>query len=407
MTERRLYLDRGEGECRGVVTLDGRPERLLILRDGDCAVQALGAQVIARVRSVEPAQGLAFLDLGEGPDAVLNLLSDTPRLVEGAAVAVEIRSQSRFGKGASVRLIGPAEGAPRLLAPGPTLEEQLRAFARDAEIRTGSIARSVADGAQDECLEVVYPLQGGGSVSIEPTRALVAVDVDLGGRGGTEAKRAARAANFAAINTVARLLRLKGLGGLVVIDLVGRGHDGPALLSAARAAFGPDNPGVAIAPVSRFGTLELTIPRRARPTVEILTGGQGGPSCLTEALALVRALEREAAADGGGRFVGVAARDIAELAEPLVAGLTARLGARLTVRAEPGRIGPPSRSCACERAGVPRLRQTPSTGLSALLFCALCGCRSPSLAVRRLRHIGTRSDEDDSAPVEGDADHED
>jgi hypothetical protein len=339
MTERRLYLDHGDGESRGVVTLDGRPERLLIARKGDLAVQALGAQVIARVRSIQRAQGLAFLDLGEGPDGILNLAPDTPRLVEGAAVQIEIRSEARVGKGASTRLIGPGDGPPRLVASGATLEEQLRAFGRDAEIRTGQVARSVADGAQDECLETVYSLPGGGSMAIEPTRALVAVDVDLGAGGGAEAKRAARSANFAAINSAARVLRLKGLGGLVVIDLVGRGHDGPALLSAARAAFGPDNPGVALGPVSRFGTLELTIPRRGRPAIEILTGGGGGSSALTHALALLRALEREAAVDGGGRFVGLAGPEVAELAAPMLEGLTARLGARLSLRVDPGRAG--------------------------------------------------------------------
>jgi len=339
MTERRLYLDHGEGESRGVVSLGGKPERLLITREGDIAEQALGAQVIARVRSVQRSQALAFLDLGEGPDAVLNLLPDMPRLVEGASVEVEIRTQARAGKGASARLIGPAEGPPRLVMPGPSVEEQLRGFARDAQIQTGPVARSMADGAQDECLETIYGLPGGGSLAIEPTRALVAVDVDLGAGVGADAKRASRVANFAAINTAARVLRLKGLGGLVVIDLVGRGHDGPALLSAARAAFGPDNPGVAIGPVSRFGTLELTVPRRARPALDILTDGANGPSDLTQALALVRGLEREATADGGGRFVGVATLEIIQLATPILAGLIARLGARLSLRADPDRAG--------------------------------------------------------------------
>ncbi|MEO8812277.1 MAG: ribonuclease E/G, partial [Caulobacteraceae bacterium] len=267
MSERRLYLDVGVGESRGVVSLDGRPERLLIARDGDVACQNLGARSVGRVRRVERAQALAFIGLEAGPDVVLNLTAETGKLVEGAAVEVEIRGEGRSGKGASVRLIGPGEGDPRLLAAAPAMEERLRAFAPGTEVRAGAIARSMADGAQEEALQTVFPLPGGGAISVERTRALTAVDVDLGDRPGTEAKRAARAANFAALGAAARILRLKGLGGLVVIDLVGRGHDGPALLSAARQAFGPDNPGVALGPVSRFGTLELTVPRRARPAV--------------------------------------------------------------------------------------------------------------------------------------------
>jgi Ribonuclease G/E len=161
--------------------------------------------------------------------------------------------------------------------------------------------------------------------------------VDLGDRPGGDAKRAARAANLAALATAARVLRLKGLGGLVVIDLIGRGHDGPALIAAARAAFGPDNPGVAFGPVSRFGTLELTLPRRDRPALDILTDPDGAPSLGTRALALIRALEREAVADRGGRFEAVAAPEVALAAAPLLAALTAELGSRLSVRGEAGR----------------------------------------------------------------------
>lgn len=343
MTERRLYLDVAAGETRGVVTLDGRPERLLIARDGDLPVQALGARVVARVRALDRANSLAFLDLGAGPDAVLNVTKDAgPQksvlMAEGRALEVEIRAEPRRDKGASVRLVGPAEGPPRLLAAAPSLEERLRGYAPAAEIRTAGVARSMADAAQEEALQTIFALPGGGTLSVEPTRALTAVDVDLGARPGAEAKRATRAANLAALGVAARVLRLKGLGGLVVIDLVGRGHDGPALMTAARTAFAPDNPGVALGAVSRFGTLELTAPRRARPALDILTDDDSGVlSVLSEALALVRALEREATADGGGRFEAVAALDVAAAAGPALSQLAARLGARVAVRGEPGR----------------------------------------------------------------------
>jgi Ribonuclease G/E len=337
MSQRRLYLDTCAGERRGVVTLDGRPERLIIERDGDLAAQALGARMVARVRRVENAAGLAFLDLGVEPDAVLNLTAEVGRLTEGQAVEVEIRTEARGDKGATVHFIGPAEAPARLLAAGPSLEERLQGYERAAAIQTGPIARSVADGAQEEALGVIFPLPGGGSIAVETTRALVAVDVDVGTRAGAEAKRVARAANFAALGAAARILRLKGLGGLVVIDLVGRGHDAPALLSAARAAFGADNPGVALGAVSRFGTLELTIPRRSAPVMDRLISAAGAKTSLTLALDAVRALEREAQADRGGRFELTACPEIVEAAAPLVAILAAQLGDRVGCRGEPGR----------------------------------------------------------------------
>ncbi|HEY3697026.1 ribonuclease E/G [Phenylobacterium sp.] len=330
MSERRLFLDRGIGEDRGVVTLDGRPERLLLRRDGDQESLRCGARHVARVRRVEAAIGSAFLELGEGAEAILPFRPDA-RPVEGEALIVEVRSEPRRGKLAVVRADGPAEGAPRLAAPPPGLVDQLRAFTRNAQIVEGREARAMADAAQAEILATVHALPGGGDLAIETTRALTSVDIDLGERKGADAKRITRQANLAAIGVVARLLRLKGLGGLVVIDLVGRGHDGTALLAAARAAFAPDNPGVAMGPVSRFGTLELTIPRRTQPLSETLCGDASGPSDLTWALALVRRLQDEARAQPGARLKALCAPPVAEAAKPLAEALALQIGARFTI----------------------------------------------------------------------------
>src|SRR5277367_6131688 len=127
MNRRRLYLDRAPGESRGVVMLGGRPERLMIVRADDPPAQALGARSLARVRRIDRSLASAFLDLGEGPEAILPLAGAAKALAEGAAVEVEVTAEARRGKGAVARLIGPAEGEPRLLAPGPALGERLAA----------------------------------------------------------------------------------------------------------------------------------------------------------------------------------------------------------------------------------------------------------------------------------------
>ncbi|MDE2355701.1 MAG: ribonuclease E/G [Alphaproteobacteria bacterium] len=338
---RALYLDEAPGEARGVVTLGGRPERLLIVRGGEVGVQSLGAGVAARVRKLDRRAGIAFLDLGEGPDAALNLKGVETPLVEGASVEVEIRAEARADKGPTARWIGPCEGRPRLLRPPPALDQRLAAFAPDARIVAGPAAREAADLAEAEALEIVHPLPGGGTISVEPTRALTAIDVDLGERSGSAPKQVARAANLAALAEAARVLRLKGLGGLVAIDLVGQGHDANALLAAARTAFAPDNPGVALAGISRFGVLEIALPRRARPVLERLARPDGTPSDETLGLRLVRELEREALADPGGRFAGLATPQILAFAEAPVAWLNARMGGRLALRSAPPSAGAP------------------------------------------------------------------
>jgi len=327
MSERRFYLDRGIGETRGVVTLDGRPERLLIAREGEDRAAAVGARGVARIRKVDRALGTAFLELAGGAPAVLPLKPDMERVKEGQAVEVEIRSEARKGKSAVTRLVGPAEGAPRLLEAAPDLEAELRALANETPLIDDARAREAADEAVAEALETVHLLPGGGSIAIEETRALVAIDVDVGERPGSDSKRVTRQANLAALGASARLLRLKGLGGLVVFDLAGRGHDGAALLAAARAAFGPDNPGVAISPISRFGTMELTVPRRRRPVLEVL---REAPA-LTCALSLLRALEREGAAQPGARLLGTCAPAVAESVRPYESALAGRLGRRFEI----------------------------------------------------------------------------
>lgn len=328
---RKLYLDHSIGESRGVVTLDGKPERLLIERDDDEACQKAGARSVARVARLERGLATAFLKMPAGPDAVAPL----GVLVEGAAVEIEVIAEARTGKGAVARVLGAAEGAPRLLAEAPPLETRLGQYA-EIPIVEGPRAREAADEAQAAALETGHRLPGGGSLAIETTRALTAVDIDQGERGGGDARRAARQTNLAAIAAAARLLRLKGLGGLVVMDLVGKGHDGPAMAAAAKAAFAPDGPQVAIGPISRFGLFELSLPRTVRPVLEVLTDADGRASLRTAALDLIRVVEREWRANpGAGISVSGSAALIAE-SEPYLEALRARFGVACTLTPAPG-----------------------------------------------------------------------
>lgn len=330
MSERRAYLHKGVGETVGVVTLDGRPERLVATWEGDDPLDAEGVRGVARVRKIERAFASAFVALPGGADVLLPLRPDMPRLVEGQLVEIEIRTPSRRGKAAVARFVAEAEGEPRVLEQAPTIEALLRLWVKSGSPTQGLAALEAVEAAEAEALATVFALPGGGDIAIESTRALVAVDVDLGARDG-DSKKAARAANLAAFATVARVLRLKGLGGLVVFDLVGRGHDGQALSTAARNAFAIDNPGVALGAISRFGALEMTVPRRARPILDRLLDEAGGLSARFGALRLVRAFEREGRADPGGRLAGRCGPAVAEAFAALDAGLADRIGRRFTL----------------------------------------------------------------------------
>jgi Ribonuclease G/E len=123
---------------------------------------------------------------------------------------------------------------------------------------------------------------------------------------------------------------------LVVIDLAGRGHDGDALGRAAREAFHPDQPGVSIGPISRFGTIELVKPWRERPVAELLNDDSGRLSATSVALRLVRALEREGRVSPGARLDARAAPEVIAATEPYRLALAERLGERFRLSPEPG-----------------------------------------------------------------------
>lgn len=90
-----------------MVTLDGRPERLLIQRDGDVPALALSARNVARVRSVERPSAWPFSICRASQG--YSLRPDELPPVRGASIEVEIRTEARQDKLATVELIGPAE----------------------------------------------------------------------------------------------------------------------------------------------------------------------------------------------------------------------------------------------------------------------------------------------------------
>jgi len=329
---RRLYLDDGPGEARGVVVLGERPERILIRRLSTDPARLVGARLAARVRKIERPLAMAFLDVGTLPDAVTPLVGPASALSEGLRVEVEVMSPPRGAKGAVVGIIGPCNGEPRLLCEAPALVDQLRAFAPTLEIIGGPQARAAADAAEEDVLQVTFKLHSGGSIAVEPTRALIAVDVDLGAASGP-ARQAATRANREAILACARLTRLKGLGGAVVIDLAGKGHDGEALKGVATEAFAPDGPGVVLGAITRFGLWPIILPHRAAPVAEILCSDESKLTDETLGLRLLRQIERAA---GAGERIDVRAEpSVSKAALSLAPYLSQRIGGRFRILEDP------------------------------------------------------------------------
>jgi Rne/Rng family ribonuclease len=120
----------------------------------------------------------------------------------------------------------------------------------------------------DALLSPRVALTGGGHMMIEPTRALVAVDVNTG---PDTSPAAALKANIAAARDLPRQLRLRGLGGQVVVDFAPQPKKERAILEQViRAAFKGDGPDVTLAGWTTLGLYEFTRRRDRLALVELL-----------------------------------------------------------------------------------------------------------------------------------------
>ena len=124
------------------------------------------------------------------------------------------------------------------------------------------------------------PLKSGGSIVIAPTEALVAIDVNSGKatqKGSIE--ETALQTNLEAAEEVARQLRLRDLGGLIVVDLIDmRDRKNRAEVERAMKNFlRADKARTKVGRISRFGLLEMSR-QRIRPSIEF-SSYQPCPHC--------------------------------------------------------------------------------------------------------------------------------
>jgi Ribonuclease G/E len=326
-----VFLDDTPGEVRGIVRRNGRPTHLLIHRESDLPALRLGARSIGRVVRVEPTLGAAFVDMGVGEPFGFLSMRKSDRLTDGHKVEVEVTAEARDGKGPALRLVADASGQPGLIAEGPGVEERLAELAPGVTPVTGAEAILAGLEAEEEALASHHSFQSAGiDLSVERTRALVAVDIDHAPTPGRDARRDKTSANREGLIQTARLIGLKGWGGLVAVDLVGVGHDGAALAAMTRDAF--STPGAVAGPVNRFGVLMLSLPWRSAPFESRMLDSEGHRTIEAVAVDATRRLRLAMAQDRASPYLtAYCSPAIAAVAEPMAA----RLGPRARLLADP------------------------------------------------------------------------
>ena len=119
----------------------------------------------------------------------------------------------------------------------------------------------------DQIYEKRVPLPSGGSLIIEPTEALVSIDVNSGKSSGERGiEDTAFKSNMEAAEEVARQLRLRDLGGLIVIDFIDMRDNkhNSDVEKTLKNALKMDKARVNVGHISQFGIMEMSRQRIAK-----------------------------------------------------------------------------------------------------------------------------------------------
>ena len=170
--------------------------------------------------------------------------------------------------------------------------------------------RFQVEGQIETAFQREVRLPSGGSIVIDPTEALVSIDINSArATKGSDIEQTALQTNLEAADEIARQLRLRDMGGLVVIDFIdmNASKNQRAVENRMRDALEIDRARVQLGRISRFGLLEMSR-QRLRPSLGE-TSGMVCPRCTGQgtirdtkslALAILRLIHEEASKERTG-----------------------------------------------------------------------------------------------------------
>jgi len=184
-----------------------------------------------------------------------------------------------------------ARGVSRVLVDSPREYERMREFAAafmpqgspGIELYAGPRPIFDLNGVEEEiakALDRKVPLKSGGHLVIDQTEAMTTIDVNTGAYvGHRNLEETIFRTNLEAAVSIARQLRLRNLGGIIIIDFIDM-RDEPhrrAVLSALERALAGDRAQTHIVSLSPLGLVEMTR-KRTRESLEHLLC-EPCPSC--------------------------------------------------------------------------------------------------------------------------------
>ncbi|SCZ69271.1 ribonuclease, Rne/Rng family [Epibacterium ulvae] len=183
--------------------------------------------------------------------------AETDDIAEDVEAMLGVANQVLNDHGTELEVLAEGDG-PHLLAWRDWVEPA------DIESEAGGFERLGVLDALDVAAGIKEPLGSGAYLYIEPTRALVAVDVNTG---SDTSMAAGVKANMACAKALPRALRVRGLGGQIVLDLAPMPKkDRRAFETSLRAAFRADSEETVLVGWTNLGHFEL---QRKRGRVEL------------------------------------------------------------------------------------------------------------------------------------------
>lgn len=242
----------------------------------------------------------------------------------------------------------------------PALEAKLQGHAEDVPLFEAFHVEEQIDAALGE--RVALP--SGGSLIIQSTAALTAIDVNTGGHAEGSPEETAFWTDLEASGEIARQLRLRNLSGMLVVDFVPmrrRSHQ-TEVLARLRTAVADDRLPVHVFGFSPLGVVEMTRPRHGRTLAERLTvpcptcagGGRINSPATVAAKILRRTLGEARRSPGAAIEVSAAPAVVAALGTTMAEALAEteeKLGAPLRLDADAALAADAFRVAARHRTG--------------------------------------------------------
>ena len=181
---------------------------------------------------------------------------------------------------------------------------------------------SVEDEIQ-RALDRKVPLKSGGYLIIEQTEAMVTIDINTGAYvGSRNLEETIYKTNLEAVHTLMRQLRLRNLGGIIIIDFIDMEEDEHKrqVLRALEKAMALDPEKSAITEVSPLGLVEMSRKRTRESLSQLLC--ESCPSCdgrgtvktaKTVCYEILRDILREARQYDVKQYLVLASREVVEL----------------------------------------------------------------------------------------------